>query len=84
VRPDTPALNYINLISVLLLWTLIDRRKTKVPYDDDIRFCHFGSLLLTVREWFDGDFAELVYICCFVRSISKECKLKGVFNDKSG
>jgi hypothetical protein len=58
VRPDTPALNYVNLISVLLLWTLIDRRKRKVPYDDNIRFCHFGSLLSTFRKWFDGDFAE--------------------------
>ena len=27
---------------------------------------------------------KLVDICCFVRSVSNECKLKGVFNDKSG
>jgi hypothetical protein len=59
VRPDTPALHNITLISVLLLWTLIDRRKRKVPYDDNIRFCHFESLLLTFRERFYGEFAEI-------------------------
>jgi hypothetical protein len=27
---------------------------------------------------------KLTHICCFVRSVSKECNPKGVFNDKSG
>jgi hypothetical protein len=43
----------------------------KVPYDDNIRFCHFVSFLLSLRESFDSGFAEICTYMLFVRTVSK-------------